>query len=300
MASAIHSSIDCCSGGSTSGARSTRSWRSDSIAHWSCGSTGWWPGPSSSGRSRRSPSSGRGPRASTTCTRVDGRARRGSEPERRGRRRRVGRRCVGRRRVGRGSGAARRPRVGWRHAVRRGDADREPVRRDAAGSRGARGRPLDRGRGHATEQAAPGPPRDRRADDQLPRPERAGPARLAAGPPAWWCGPRARDRCRDAGRQRPGRGPRGGVGGGGRPGRADSRRLGRARRRGRDGRDGAALVVRGVPATVRARPEGPARGHRRRRPRDPSCSRRPGGSRPRSGILPRPAAWAGPVRCAAN
>ena len=104
------------------------------------------------------------------------------------------------------------------------------------------------------------------ADDQLSRPEWAGSPRVAAGPPARWRGPRARDRCRHAGRQRPRRGPRRGLGGGGRPGRADPRRLGRAGRRGRVGRDRAALVVRRVPAAVRARPEGPAGRDRRRRP----------------------------------
>ena len=38
------------------------------------GSSGWWPGRSSSARSRRSPSSGRGRPASTTSTRAAGRA----------------------------------------------------------------------------------------------------------------------------------------------------------------------------------------------------------------------------------
>ena len=46
----------------------------------SSGSTGWSPAPSSSARSRRSPSSGRGRPASTTSTRAGGRARRAGEP----------------------------------------------------------------------------------------------------------------------------------------------------------------------------------------------------------------------------
>ena len=92
VSSVTRSSIDCCSGGSTSGARSTRSWRSGSTGPWSSGSTGWSPAPSSSARSRRSPSSGRGRRASTTCTRVGDRARRGSERALRHDRRPVARR----------------------------------------------------------------------------------------------------------------------------------------------------------------------------------------------------------------
>ena len=64
------------------------------------------------------------------------------------------------------------------------------------------------------------------------------------------------------------------------------------------GGDGATLVVRGVPAPLRAGAQGPVGGDRGRRPRSASCSRRPGGSRPRSGIWPRPAARGGPGRCA--
>ena len=73
--SATRCSIGCCSGGSTSGDRSTRWSSSGSTRRWSSGSTGWSPAPSSSGRSRRSPSSGRGRRASTTSTRAAGRGR---------------------------------------------------------------------------------------------------------------------------------------------------------------------------------------------------------------------------------
>ena len=161
--------------------------------------------------------------------------------------------------------------------------------------------PLDRRRGHAADASACWTGTGcRGADDQLPRPERAGPARCAAGPPARRRGPGARHRRRHAGRQRPRRRPRRGLGGGGRAGRADPRRLGRARRGGRVGGDRPALVVRGVPAAVRARAKGPARRDRRRRPRVRRCSRRPGGSRPRSGTLPRPAARAGPGRSAGS
>ena len=59
-ASATRCSIGCCSGGSTSGGRSTRWSRWASSRRSSSGSTGWSPAPSSSARSRRSPSSGRG------------------------------------------------------------------------------------------------------------------------------------------------------------------------------------------------------------------------------------------------
>ena len=117
---------------------------------WSSGSTGWSRAPSSSARSRRSPSSGRGRPASTTSIRAAGRGRRAGD---RGRRRGDGRR-------------------GRRDAVRRRDADREPRRHHAAGARGPAGRAAHRGRGHAPHAPAARPPRDRDADDQLPRPER--------------------------------------------------------------------------------------------------------------------------------
>ena len=114
---------------------------------WSSGSTGWSPAPSSSARSRRSPSSGRGRPASTTSTRAGGRGRRAgdrrgpSEP-RRARRRRAAR-AAGR-------------------AVRRRHADREPGRRDAARARGPARRAAHRRRGHAAHAPAARPPRDRR------------------------------------------------------------------------------------------------------------------------------------------
>ena len=67
-----------------------------SIRRRSSGSTGWSPGPSSSGRCRRSRSSGRGPPAWTTCTRAGGRARpRGEGRARRERGARDGRRRGG-------------------------------------------------------------------------------------------------------------------------------------------------------------------------------------------------------------
>ena len=68
-----------------------------------------------------------------------------------------------------------------------------------------------------------------------------------------------------AGRQRPGRRACRGLGRGRRHGRADPGCVGRAGGGGRVGRRGAALDVRGVPAAIRARTEGPAGAHRRRR-----------------------------------
>ena len=126
---------------------------------------------SSSARCRRSRSSGRGRPASTTSIRGGGPARRAGE------------RASGRR--------SRR-----RAPVRRRDADREPRRRHAAGARGAAVGAADRGRGHPAHPAAARAQRDRDADDQLPRPERAGPVRAAARPPPGRRGPRARHRRR--------------------------------------------------------------------------------------------------------
>ena len=83
----------------------------------SSGWTGSSPAPSSSARSRRSPSSGRGRPASTTCTRDDGRARPPGERRRR-------------------------PTGGRRDAVRRRHADRQPRRHHAAGDRDAQAVPL--------------------------------------------------------------------------------------------------------------------------------------------------------------
>ena len=71
----------------------------------------------------------------------------------------------------------------------------------------------DRGRGHPPDAAAARAPRDRDADGQLPRPERAGPARELLDAPPGRRGPRARHRRRDARRQRPRRRARRGVGG---------------------------------------------------------------------------------------
>ena len=121
------SSTGCCSGGSTSGGRSTSG--RDGLRSGpgrAGGPDGRWrrvqaPGPAD----REARAADR--RASTTCTRVAGRAR----P----------------RRAERGSDAA-------RHAVRRRDADREPRRRHAAGPRGPARRPADRGRGHAGDAPA--------------------------------------------------------------------------------------------------------------------------------------------------
>ena len=137
---------------------------------------------------------------------------------------------------------------------------------------------------------------DRDPDDELPRPERAVADDGAARPPARRRRPRARHRCRDAGRQRPGRGPRGGVGRRGRPGRADPGRVGRAGRGGRQsGVAGPRWAFEGfLPRTGRERRERLAP-DRRRRPRHGRSSRRPDGWRPRCGTWPRPAAPSDPA-----
>ena len=104
-----------------------------------------------------------------------------------------------------------------RDPVRRRDADREPRRHHAAGARGAARRAAHRGRGHAADAAAAGPPRDRRRGSTSYHAQ-SGPARArrAAGAPARRRGPGARHRRRHAARQRPGRRARGRLGGGGR------------------------------------------------------------------------------------
>ena len=102
---------------------------------WSSGSTGWSPRPSSSGRFRRSRSSGRGRPASTTSIHGGGRARPATLTD--------------------GRSAERRPRR--RHAVRRRDADRQSRRHHASGARGPATVDADRGRGHAPHAAAARP-----------------------------------------------------------------------------------------------------------------------------------------------
>ena len=85
-----------------------------------------------------------------------------------------------------------------RDPVRRRDADREPRRRHATGPRGPARGPADRRRGHADHAAPAGPVRDRDADHQLPRAERAGAGTGAARAPRGRAGPGARHRCRHA------------------------------------------------------------------------------------------------------
>ena len=243
------------------------------------GSTGWSREPSSSARSRRSPSSGRGRPGSTTSTRGGGRGRRAGD----GRGVRRARSGHGDRGVGDG-----------RRAVRGRHPDREPGRRHSPGARGPAGRAAHRRRGHAPHAAPARPPRGRDADDELSRPERRLADDRAARAPPRRRRPRARDRRRDAGRQRPGRRPRGGVGRRGRPGRCRSPghrrswprswrpawpdRAGRSRgschAAGASGRSGSA----GSPPTSAAR----------------SCSRRRAGSPRRCAILRRRAAASGP------
>ena len=148
-------------------------------ARWSSGSTGWSPAPSSSARSRRSPSSGRGRPASTTSTRGGGRARRAGD--------------------GRGvRGASASPAARCTSSPRRSAT--------SATSRSGRSRscarPAHRGRGHAPHAPPARPPRDRDADDELPRAERRRRGRGAARAPARRGGPRARHRRRHARRQR--------------------------------------------------------------------------------------------------
>ena len=131
----------------------------------STGRPGRSPRPSSSARSRRSPSSVRGRPGSTTSTRAGDRAR----PSR------------DRGRVG---SSASRDRAGRRAAVRRRDPDRQPRRRHRPGARDAPGGPAHRRRGHPDQPPAAGALRHRDPPRQLPRPERRATAPGAARPPS--------------------------------------------------------------------------------------------------------------------
>ena len=253
-ASATRSSTGCSTGASTGGGRSTRSSSWGSRARWSSAWIGWSPGPSSSARCRRSPSSAHGPRAWTTSIRADAR--------------------------GRPAGDAEHPGAVRRDPVRRGHAHRQPRRRDPARPRHPPRGAAHRGRGHAADAASARPARDRDAADQLPRPERPGSGGDAPWPPAWRGGPGPRVRRRHAAHQRS-RAPTSSPPGSTRPGRVvpipgPSATLAAivGQRRGR-----AALGVRGIPAAIRARPAGAPRRDRRGSARDGRRTRRRAGWR---------------------
>ena len=248
--SATRSSTGSSSGGSTSAARSRRWSRWASMPPRSSAWTGWSRAPSSSGRSRRSPSSAADDRGGlplpTSPARLDTRLTRADA-----------------------EGAATRradPAAGGTLYMLR-PRDRQPGRRDHPGARDPARGPADRRRGHPPH---PPPARTPRHSDAMTSYHaRSGPARTVA----------LLDHLRggadlalvtDAGtpdRQRSRRGARGGLGGGGRRRRARAGRLGGPGRGRRFGRCRSALGVRGLSAPTGPRASRASCPDRGRRPR---------------------------------
>ena len=189
---------------------------------------------------------------------------------------------------------------GLRPSLRRGDPDRQPRRRHAAGARDPGHGAAGCGRGHPPHAPPVRPSRPGHAPRELPRPERRRARSRAARAPARRGRPRPRHRRGHAARLGSRRRARCRVGRRGRHRRADPRPFGGAggSRRVRDCRP--ALGVRGLPAALRPRapdPPGPGRG----RSAHDGPLRGPGPARPPRSRISRPrAARTGPPPSAAS